>query len=326
MVLDTLGAFGIEQGALRDAVRRRRPPGRRADRVSRDPLITPAAPPEAVLRAFGVRGRAGPARGWPGPDLPGRRRRAQARRRPAGAARLAVRDLRRRGPRTTSYACPSRSAREGGWSAHGWAAHRWLEGGTARAGDDPDRFRRTADAFHEVVAGLDRPAFLDHREDAWSFGDRVAFEGVAALGRPETLALLEPLLAALRPVETAAQVIHGDLGGNLLRAPGLADAVIDWPPYFRPRGFALAVTASDAVTWEGAPRLAARPVGRRAGVGPAAAACRGLPGRHPRARRGRGSGGRRDGGVRRGVPPRRRPRAAPHRMRAGTGAGGTMGG
>ena len=29
--------------------------------------------------------------------------------------------------------------------------------------------------------------------------------------------------------------------------------MIDWPPYFRPRGFALAVTAIDAVTWEGAP-------------------------------------------------------------------------
>ena len=220
--------------------------------MSRDPLITPAAPPEAVLRAFGVR------------DEPVLLEGGQGRTFRAGDVVLKpVDDL----PEQHDWLCETYAAwpahdvvrvpepigAEGGWSAHGWAAHRWLEGGTARAGDDPDRFRRTADAFHEVVAGIDRPAFLDHREDAWSFGDRVAFEGVAALGRPETLALLEPLLAALRPVDTAAQVIHGDLGGNLLRAPGLADAVIDWPPYFRPRGFALAVTASDAVTWEGAP-------------------------------------------------------------------------
>jgi uncharacterized protein (TIGR02569 family) len=145
------------------------------------------------------------------------------------------------------------AADDGGWSAHGWAAHRWLEGETARAGEDPDGFRRTADAFHDAVAGLDRPAFLDQREDAWSFGDRVAFEGHAPVGRPGTLALLEPLLAALRPLEVPEQVVHGDLGGNVLRSPGRPDAVIDWPPYFRPRGFALAVTAADAITWEGAP-------------------------------------------------------------------------
>ena len=66
------------------------------------------------------------------------------------------------------------------------------------------------------------------------------------------MALAEQAIGALRP-DQPAQVIHGDLGGNVLRAPGLPDAVIDWPPYFRPRGFALAVTAGDAVCWEGAP-------------------------------------------------------------------------
>lgn len=48
-------------------------------------------------------------------------------------------------------------------------------------------------------------------------------------------------------------MIHGDVGGNVLRAPGLPDAVIDWPPYHRPAGFSLAVAAGDAVCWEGAP-------------------------------------------------------------------------
>jgi hypothetical protein len=32
-------------------------------------------------------------------------------------------------------------------------------------------------------------------------------------------------------------------------------AVIDWPPYFRPRGWALAVVAMDAVCSEGAPEM-----------------------------------------------------------------------
>ncbi|NUS49538.1 MAG: hypothetical protein HOQ22_00655 [Nocardioidaceae bacterium] len=48
-------------------------------------------------------------------------------------------------------------------------------------------------------------------------------------------------------------MIHGDLGGKVLRAGGLPGAVIDWPPYHRPAGFALAIVAGDAVAWEGAP-------------------------------------------------------------------------
>ena len=67
------------------------------------------------------------------------------------------------------------------------------------------------------------------------------------------LALLAEALAGLRPVTSPSQVVHGAVGGNVLRAPGLPDAVIDWPPYHRPRGLALAVAAADAVAWEGAP-------------------------------------------------------------------------
>ena len=147
---------------------------------------------------------------------------------------------------------PLRTA-DGAWDAHGWAAHRWLDGTTARCRDDPEAFRRTVDAFHDVTADLPRPAFLDERDDAWSFGDRVAWEGLAPQGTPEVLALLDEALAGLRPVSSPSQVVHGDVGGNVLRAPGLPDAVIDWPAYHRPRGLALAVAAGDAVAWEGAP-------------------------------------------------------------------------
>ena len=142
---------------------------------------------------------------------------------------------------------------DGAWSAHGWAAHRWVPGRTARCGEDPAAFRRTCDAFHDAVSGLARPDFLDARDDPWSHGDRVAFGEAEPVGPPEVLALLEPLLAATRPLALEPQVIHGDLGGNVLRAPGRPDAVIDWPPYFRPRDLALAIIATDAVAWEGAP-------------------------------------------------------------------------
>ncbi len=45
--------------------------------------------------------------------------------------------------------------------------------------------------------------------------------------------------------------MHGDLSGNLLR-DGDRPIVIDWPPYVRPVGWALAVAALDAVCWDGA--------------------------------------------------------------------------
>jgi hypothetical protein len=45
-------------------------------------------------------------------------------------------------------------------------------------------------------------------------------------------------------------VVHGDLCVNVLRA-GDRPGVIDWPPYHRPRAWALAVVAADAIRWEG---------------------------------------------------------------------------
>ena len=65
-------------------------------------------------------------------------------------------------------------------------------------------------------------------------------------------AQLRSLLAVLRPVRLPAQLIHGDLGGNVLFAAGEPPAVIDFSPYWRPAGLALAVAAVDALTWSGA--------------------------------------------------------------------------
>jgi uncharacterized protein (TIGR02569 family) len=146
---------------------------------------------------------------------------------------------------------PEPLAVDGRWSVDGWSAHAYLPGSSARAGDDPDWFRHACDAFHAVVSTLPRPDFLDARDDAWSYGDRVAWEGAVPEGFHETQALLDRALAHLAEVDLPSQVIHGDLGGNVLR-DGDRAAVIDWPPYYRPRAWALAVVATDAVCWEGA--------------------------------------------------------------------------
>lgn len=147
---------------------------------------------------------------------------------------------------------PMRSA-DGRWSWDGWSAHAYVEGAPATIATDAPLVRRAADAFHARLSGVPEPSFLEHRNDDWSFGDRVAWEGVPPVGSDETVALVEQGLAAYRPVTAPSQVVHGDLAGNVLVAPGLAPAVIDWPPYWRPPGWALAVAAVDGICWYDAP-------------------------------------------------------------------------
>jgi uncharacterized protein (TIGR02569 family) len=139
---------------------------------------------------------------------------------------------------------------EGGWSYAGWGAHLFVPGVTARVGDDPGWFRAATEAFHEAVMDLPRPAFLDDRDDAWSYGDRVAWEGAPLRGAARTVELLERARELSEPVDLPSQVVHGDLCVNLLR-DGAQPGVIDWPAYHRPRAWAVAVVATDAIRWEG---------------------------------------------------------------------------
>jgi uncharacterized protein (TIGR02569 family) len=146
---------------------------------------------------------------------------------------------------------------DGAWVAQGWEACQLVAG-------EPDVSRqddvlRAGIAFHAAIAHLPRPAFLDLRDDPWAYGDRVAWEELPIRACPAALDLLAPLARARRPVELAAQVVHGDLPGNVLFAAGLPPAIIDWPAYWRPASWALAVAVADALCWYGAtPDLAAR--------------------------------------------------------------------
>jgi uncharacterized protein (TIGR02569 family) len=137
--------------------------------------------------------------------------------------------------------------KDGAWVAHGWEASRLVEG-------EPDVSRqddvlRTGIAFHSAIADLSRPAFLDIRDDPWSFGDRVAWDELPVRASPAAMDLLRPLIHARRPVDLVSQVVHGDLLGNVLFADGLPPAIIDWPAYWRPTSWASAVAVADALCW-----------------------------------------------------------------------------
>ena len=140
---------------------------------------------------------------------------------------------------------PVRAA-TGDWVHSGWEAARHVAGRT-----DPKRWRtaiETGEAFHAALAHLERPAFLDERDDRWSRADRAAWDPDATGADP----LVRDLLAARRPLVAPQQLVHGDLLGNVLYEPGLPPAVIDWPPYWRPPAWASAVAAVDALCWHGA--------------------------------------------------------------------------
>lgn len=139
------------------------------------------------------------------------------------------------------------------WSADGWGAHVLVPGRDVELPRELDRVKEASSAFHRGVRDLPRPQFLQARDDPWALGDRIAWEGAEAEGDAETLEIIDRLRIHLGPVSSPSQMIHGDILPNVLVADGLAPAVIDWPPYFRPAEMADAIAATDAVTFRGAP-------------------------------------------------------------------------
>ena len=144
--------------------------------------------------------------------------------------------------------------------AGAWVAWQWLPGEPASwSGVSPfwPSLIAASRAFHAALAGRPVPPWLGRDGSQWTVGDQVAWgerdPGSVLAAAPGPLAAqLRSLLAALRPVRLPAQLIHGDLGGNVLFAAGEPPAVIDFSPYWRPAGLALAVAAVDALTWSGA--------------------------------------------------------------------------
>lgn len=200
-------------------------------------------PPAAVLAAFGVtaepeRLRGGMETSWRCGDLV------------VKPLDLSVEEIRWWGALFEQLECDGfRVSRLHGVS-DGWCAWEYLPGEhRERAWAE---IIAVGDRFHAAIATVPRPSFLDRRTNRWAIGERVAW-GELPVDKFAHVKHLPRLAAALRPVdETASQLVHGDLTGNVLFADDLAPAVIDFSPYWRPTGFASAVVVGDALLWEGA--------------------------------------------------------------------------
>ncbi|HET6533031.1 MAG TPA: TIGR02569 family protein [Actinoplanes sp.] len=213
------------------------------------PAPDPVAPPAAVLDAFGATGPprrlpGGKGGTWQSGDIVLKPAEGDDETRWRSDVLAALPD----DPRFR-VARPVR-ARDGDWLADGWTAAEAVAGQPApRRVDD---VIRAGEAFHQAIAALPRPSFLDHRDDPWTYGDRLAWNEPVPPGATAPSVHLSPLIAARRPVTLPAQVVHGDLSGNVLFADGLPPAIIDWPAYWRPPAWAAAVVVVDALCWHGA--------------------------------------------------------------------------
>jgi uncharacterized protein (TIGR02569 family) len=145
---------------------------------------------------------------------------------------------------------PPLRAANGELVVDGWRAYRYLQGQ-----HEPRRWPEIIAVGEELHAGLahaPRAAFFDERTHGWAVGDRVAWGEIAPREAVDRWPQTRPLLEVLRPVEAASQAIHGDLTGNVLFAPGLPPAIIDFSPYWRPPAFATAIVVADALLGGGA--------------------------------------------------------------------------
>ncbi len=141
-----------------------------------------------------------------------------------------------------------------------WAAWRWLPGQPADwSGCSPrwPRLLAVSRAFHAALAGLPAPDWLGTDGSPWTLADQMAWgerdpQDILELAPPGLAGQIRRLLAALRPIGLPAQLVHGDLTGNVLFAGAEPPAVIDFSPYWRPAALAVAVAAVDALTWYGA--------------------------------------------------------------------------
>ncbi len=142
-----------------------------------------------------------------------------------------------------------RRAHDGSACVDGWCATEHLPGQHAER-RWPEVIA-VGEQFHAALRGIPRPAFLDQRDSPWATGDRVAWGEVSADDFTQ-VNHLPRLAAATRPLTAASQLIHGDLGGNVLFHHHLPPAIIDLSAYWRPVAFASAIVVADALVWEGA--------------------------------------------------------------------------
>lgn len=142
-----------------------------------------------------------------------------------------------------------RASRSGAFIVEGWSASTFCVGAHHQ--------RRWSDVIaagqvlHAALSPIACPDVVLARDDPWSIADRAAWGEIALLPYLDAPHVAR-LASRLEPVQAPAQLIHGDLTGNVLFDAALPPAVIDLSLYWRPAAYATAIVVADALAWEGA--------------------------------------------------------------------------
>ena len=142
-------------------------------------------------------------------------------------------------------------ARDGSWVVDGWAASRFEPG--TRQLTDLAATRAVGAVLHAELARVvsSWPPAQEPPVGRWAEAERVAFGErplpADALGA-EPVDLLARLAAARDDTDLGpAQLVNGDLAGNILLDPRGAPVVVDLAPYWRPALWAEATAVLDCV-------------------------------------------------------------------------------
>jgi uncharacterized protein (TIGR02569 family) len=128
----------------------------------------------------------------------------------------------------------------------GWTASRWVDGEPDPRGRWVELFE-AAEAFMGAVRAHGPPSFLARRRHWWAKADRAAWGELDLPGPPVVTAIADRLAALAGPARGPAQLVHGDLAGNVLFQPGEPPAVIDLSPYWRPTAYAIGIAVADGL-------------------------------------------------------------------------------
>lgn len=140
-----------------------------------------------------------------------------------------------------------------------------LDGPFVVSGYAATRFEPGIDADEKVKAKLDVSTLLHEdlkklnisklpeADDPWSKANNVLWRHhqLPSLWSINTLTFFESLLGQLDEIDDPHQLIHGDLGGNVLFDEELPPLVIDFSPTMAPKKYADAIIVCDSIAWAG---------------------------------------------------------------------------
>lgn len=158
---------------------------------------------------------------------------------------------------------------DGRYVASGWRADTFIEGTPEPRHDE---VVSVSQRLHAATAQLERPRFLVQPPvapwvdvDVFVAADRSAWEAVplrsvrgsvqlesTSPDGQRSVELIGQLATFRKPVETPAQLVHGDLFGTVLFTGTAAPGLTDITPYWRPAPWAAGVAVVDALSWGGA--------------------------------------------------------------------------